>query len=459
MKQRRIAIKSHKSNIRRDGGSAAARRRADALSSESSGAYSEYGGTQMEETGSSIDRRGLLAEIGVKDKMEGDMAEADFGITIDEGEAVTKSESSTSKKPDWNPDEEFRLLQAYFKEMGTEPLLSQREEVVVSAKIKHCEARAKEMKVELESLLDINLGNCLEQTVGILERMGRRDAPELTISRDRGIAARKSRSRALRNATDGDVCRCLRLTLAYLNRAKGFKERFVKANLRLVVSIAKRYMSRGLPLPDLIQEGNVGLMRAVERFDHTRGFKFSTYASWWIHQAISRSLLDQTRTIRVPVYVLEQASKVHKISSRIQRELGRKPFPEEIAEESGISVDGVKRVLEATKDVVHLDSPILDGEKTTLIDFIPDEGSPTPDAAMAKTTLSDKLRGALAMLTEREEQILRMRFGIGYQTTYTLDEIGTYFELTRERIRQIEKRALEKLEDSDLGEMLKSFLE
>lgn len=333
--------------------------------------------------------------------------------------APESSLSDASEKEEWTPDEQFRLLYVYFKDMAGETLLTPKEEVEVSAIIKQCEAKAKALRAKAKKM-QAEADGFGPSAIGLNE-----------------INARCS---------------------AYQRRATQLRERFVKANLRLVVSIAKRYMGRGLPLPDLIQEGNVGLMRAVERFDHTKGYKFSTYASWWIHQAISRALLDQTRTIRVPVYVLEQASKVYRISSMLLKELGRKPLPEEIAREAGISVEGVKRILDATNDVVHLDSPILDGEKTTLLDFVSDEALPAPDSIMAKVSLTQIIREALTLLTAREEEIVRMRFGIDKETTFTLDEIGRKFDLTRERIRQIEKRALEKLATSEVGEILKSFL-
>lgn len=366
------------------------------------------------------------SSLGFRDDALIEGEESDFGFELEDNTA------SEDQEEEWTPDEQFRLLYVYFKDMAVESLLTAKEEIEVSAQIKNCETKTKELTSHIQ---------------------------KLSKKKDSFTGKKKSGNTAI---TEKELAKRIESLMAfvkvYSERASELKERFVKANLRLVVSISKRYMGRGLPLTDLIQEGNVGLMRAVERFDHTKGFKFSTYASWWIHQAISRALLDQTRTIRVPVYVLEQASKVYRISSMLHKELGRKPLPDEVAEVAGISVEGVKRILESTNDAARLDTPILDGEKTTLLDFISDDNSPAPDSVMANTALTHEIRDALNVLTSREEEIIRLRFGIDQDSTYTLDEIGRRFDLTRERIRQIEKRALEKLATSEMGEILRSFL-
>jgi RNA polymerase primary sigma factor len=364
--------------------------------------------------------------LGFRDDVMIEGEESDFGFEIEDNAAAEDQEE------EWTPDEQFRLLYVYFKDMAVESLLTAKEEIEVSAQIKKCESKSRELTSHIQKL-----SKKKESFAGKKKIVN-------TAITEKELTKR--------------IYSLMAFVKVYSERACELKERFVKANLRLVVSISKRYMGRGLPLTDLIQEGNVGLMRAVERFDHTKGYKFSTYASWWIHQAISRALLDQTRTIRVPVYVLEQASKVYRISSMLHKELGRKPLPAEVAEVAGISVEGVKRILESTNDAARLDTPILDGEKTTLLDFISDDNSPAPDSVMATTALTHEIRDALNILTSREEEIIRLRFGIDQDSTYTLDEIGRRFDLTRERIRQIEKRALEKLASSEMGEILKSFL-
>ncbi len=336
-------------------------------------------------------------------------------------------------KSDETPDEQLRLLYVYFKDMSVEPLFTAQEEVEISAKIKKCESRSRELVVLVDKLSD----GKIKITKSNGNRNGRNGAGHNVEKRIKSLNA---------------------FIRVYSENAKRLKQRFVKANLRLVITISRKYMGRGLPLSDLIQEGNMGLMRAVERFDHRKGFKFSTYASWWIHQAILRALQGQTRTIKVPVYLLEQANRVYKVNAVLAKKLGRKPTPKEIARKSGISVEVVKRILRSTKDAISLDTPILDGEKATLLDSIADNETVIPDSLVAKSDLTDKLREALTLLNPREEEILRLRFGIDQQSTYTLDEIGKRFNLTRERIRQIEKAALGKLANSDIKDHLESFL-
>ena len=295
------------------------------------------------------------------------------------------------------------------------------------------ESIAPASNVELESVLSAD-GISIDDPVKVyLKEIGR--VPLLSAEEEVELAIRMS---------EGDVAA---------------KKRLSEANLRLVVSIAKRYVGRGMQFLDLIQEGNLGLIKAVEKFDHTKGFKFSTYATWWIRQAITRAIADQARTIRIPVHMVETINKVKKVNSQLLHENGHEPTNEQIAEKLEMPVEKVREIMRVAQEPVSLETPIGEEEDSHLGDFIPDEDAPAPSDVASHTMLKEQLAEVLSTLTPREEKVLRLRFGLEDGRSRTLEEVGKEFNVTRERIRQIEAKALRKLRHPSRSKKLKDFLE
>lgn len=364
---------------------------------------------------------------------------------VTEGVPVQKEETPESEIPQKSINPDLRLINNYFKDVAKESLLTPGEEISLSARLKLCENKISDLRQRIIELSGI--------------RVREKSPTDVFIFKIRNLLHGNYDNTSYDDDRIAGPEKLTALLECYHREANNLKNRFVKSNLRLVASMAKRFSGRGVSFMDLIQEGNIGLIKAVEKFDHTKGYRFSTYACWWINQAMTRGVFSQTRTVKVPAYVLEQAGKVREVKSRLQEKTGRQPLAEEIARTGNISTKSVKRVLDAEKKTLTLDSPVWDGENATFLDFVADTRVNSADSVIADISLPRNINEALLKLSHREREVLKMRFGIGYDDSLTLDEIGRKFSLTRERIRQIEKKALVRLRKSKHAPALRSLMQ
>jgi RNA polymerase primary sigma factor len=374
---------------------------------------------------------------GCRDEMHSEDMEEECGVLLGEGEDHEAEETTTT----------------YLREMGQFELLTPEEEAKYSKAIREGFNAIIEA-IRTDTSDSIELKN-LRERITLWER---RDST-LKPKKQQLNYMRQVVKKAMQKYPEQRDLFELHTHLGAYNRSiETAKDCMIRANLRLVVSIAKRYMHQGLTLADLIQEGNLGLMRAVFRFDYTKGNKFSTYASWWIRQAITRAILDKTRTIRLPVHFLELRSQFFKAFYSLLKELGREPTPTEISETTDLPMDKILAILEASREPISLETPVGDDD-STLGDFLENQESESPYNTVENRELAGRVTEVLATLTDREEKIIRLRFGIGEKAEYTLEEIGKKFNVSRERIRQIEKKALNRLRHSSRREKLRFFLD